>query len=225
MHQEHAMLISYTDLLGYRIGATDGVIGRVRDCYFDEATWTIRYLVADTGVAKLMRRVLLAPSTVATFDRSRQVVSTHLSMRQVTESPDWSMEMPISRQIEAAYRAHFGWGQWWENRIRTEQAMLPGDMAVVRTIVASAEDDDRPHLRSCHEITSYSLHAAGGHVGNVVDVLMDDRTWQMDAIIFRIGIEHRMLKAAHLQQVRWLDGAVYSDATADFLAVSPDYPI
>lgn len=219
------MLISYTDLLGYRIGTIDGVIGRVRDCYVDEATWTVRYLVAETEDSKPGKRVLLAPSTVATVDRSRLVVATHLTMPQVTGCPDWDMDKPISRQIEAAYRAHFGWGQWWESRIRTDQAMLPDDMVTVRAIVASAEDSDRPHLRSCHEITSYRLQAAAGPVGPVVDVLMDDRTWQVDAVVVRIGIEHRALKAEYLQRVRWLDGAIYSDATPDVLAVAPDYPL
>ena len=37
------------DLKGNTIVATDGDIGKVDDFYFDDKSWTIRYLVADTG--------------------------------------------------------------------------------------------------------------------------------------------------------------------------------
>jgi uncharacterized protein YrrD len=37
------------DLKGTAIVATDGDIGKVDDFYFDDKSWTIRYLVADTG--------------------------------------------------------------------------------------------------------------------------------------------------------------------------------
>jgi hypothetical protein len=37
------------DLRGYTIQAADGGIGKVDDFYFDDQTWTVRYLVAETG--------------------------------------------------------------------------------------------------------------------------------------------------------------------------------
>ena len=38
------MLRRVTDLRGYAIRATDGVIGKVDDFYFDDEHWGIRYL-------------------------------------------------------------------------------------------------------------------------------------------------------------------------------------
>lgn len=32
-------------LIGYTIGATDGEIGKVEEFYFDDKSWSIRYLV------------------------------------------------------------------------------------------------------------------------------------------------------------------------------------
>jgi hypothetical protein len=43
------MLRSMKDLHGFTIGATDGDIGQVATCYFDDATFTVRHLVVDTG--------------------------------------------------------------------------------------------------------------------------------------------------------------------------------
>jgi hypothetical protein len=35
-------------MIGYAIRATDGDLGKVHEFYFDDATWTIRYMVAET---------------------------------------------------------------------------------------------------------------------------------------------------------------------------------
>ncbi|HEX7788839.1 MAG TPA: PRC-barrel domain containing protein, partial [Methylomirabilota bacterium] len=43
------MLRPASGFKGISIAATDGDIGSVRDLYFDDFTWTVRYLVVDTG--------------------------------------------------------------------------------------------------------------------------------------------------------------------------------
>ena len=43
------MQISTNELKGNAIAATDGDTGNVEDFYFDDKSWTIRYLVASTG--------------------------------------------------------------------------------------------------------------------------------------------------------------------------------
>ena len=58
------------DLKGNTIVATDGDIGKVDDFYFDDKSWTIRYLVADTGNWLLGRKVLLSPIAVGKADFS-----------------------------------------------------------------------------------------------------------------------------------------------------------
>ena len=36
-------------LIGFKIAATDGELGTVKDFYFDDHSWTIRYLIVETG--------------------------------------------------------------------------------------------------------------------------------------------------------------------------------
>ena len=43
------MQYNVKDMKGYAIGATDDDIGKLDDFYFDDESWTIRYLVAETG--------------------------------------------------------------------------------------------------------------------------------------------------------------------------------
>ena len=43
------MLWEASVVAGYRLAGLDGEIGTVRDFYFDDQSWVIRYLIADTG--------------------------------------------------------------------------------------------------------------------------------------------------------------------------------
>ena len=52
---------SVNDLNGKTIVATDGEIGTVGDFYFDDKSWTIRYLIARTGSWFQGKDVLLSP--------------------------------------------------------------------------------------------------------------------------------------------------------------------
>ena len=43
------MLNSISHLKGAKVTATDGDIGTVKEVFFDDRNWAIRYLVVDTG--------------------------------------------------------------------------------------------------------------------------------------------------------------------------------
>ena len=53
------MLDKAKTLTGYSLQSLDGDIGKVKDLYFDDRDWTIRYLVADTGEWLGSRQVLI----------------------------------------------------------------------------------------------------------------------------------------------------------------------
>src|SRR5262249_11151974 len=62
---EPEMLRTARQLKGASLVATDGDVGSVQDLYFDDTTWTIRYLVVDAGTWLSGRRVLISPRSVA----------------------------------------------------------------------------------------------------------------------------------------------------------------
>jgi hypothetical protein len=47
--REIDMLRLAKDLNSFTLGARDGEIGKVKEFYFDDRSWTVRYLVAETG--------------------------------------------------------------------------------------------------------------------------------------------------------------------------------
>ena len=46
------MLRSLYVMLDYHIAATDGVQGTVQDCLFDDESWIVHYLVAETATPR-----------------------------------------------------------------------------------------------------------------------------------------------------------------------------
>jgi PRC-barrel domain len=62
------MLRSVDDLKGLSLRATDGEIGNVDQFYFDDETWTIRYLVVNAGSWLVGRMVLISPISLGKGD-------------------------------------------------------------------------------------------------------------------------------------------------------------
>src|ERR1700677_4214269 len=77
LHHEAAMLRSMKDMEDYTIGATDGIIGRVKDFYFDDDAWVIRYLVVDAGEGQ--RKVLISPISIGQPNWSEKILPVSLT--------------------------------------------------------------------------------------------------------------------------------------------------
>jgi hypothetical protein len=62
------MLRSIKQLYGDELRATDGEIGHIKDFYFDDQNWAVRYVVVDTGSWLSGRLVLISPHVFTNFD-------------------------------------------------------------------------------------------------------------------------------------------------------------
>ncbi|MBE0669187.1 MAG: PRC-barrel domain-containing protein, partial [Anaerolineales bacterium] len=97
------MLIKAKTLYGYKLDSLDGEIGKVKEFYFDDRHWTIRYLVADTGNWLMDRQVLISPYALAAVIKEEQHISIDLTKKQIEDSPSLNSDKPVSRQFEQAY--------------------------------------------------------------------------------------------------------------------------
>ena len=91
---------SIKNLVGYAMGATDGEIGKVKDFFFDDQSWTIRYLVIETGNWLKGRKVLISPQALLAPDWNKEVFPINLSNAKIKNSPDIDTEQTVSRQHE-----------------------------------------------------------------------------------------------------------------------------
>jgi hypothetical protein len=90
-------------LQGYKLGARDGEIGRVKDIYFDDQKWALRYLVADTGRWLPRRKVLISPHVLGEIRESDKVIDVDLFKDRIKMSPSIDQDEPVSREYERKY--------------------------------------------------------------------------------------------------------------------------
>src|SRR5512141_2808534 len=103
------MLRSLKQLYGDKLGASDGEIGHVKDVYFDDQNWAIRYLIVDTGSWLPGRQVLLSPHSLGHYEQADKVVRVNLTRNQIERCPAIETHKPVSRQYAEEYYRYYGW--------------------------------------------------------------------------------------------------------------------
>ena len=92
-----------------------GDVGTVKKVCFDDASYTVRYVVVDTGVWLSDRKVLLPPIASRGTDWEHTRITIALTKEKVEKSPDIDTDKPVSRQRKAEYFHHYGCGPYWES--------------------------------------------------------------------------------------------------------------
>lgn len=228
------MLKRLGDITGYGLHATDGDIGSVKDLYFDDEQWVVRYLVVDTGTWLSSREVLIAPVAITGVSWNDQAINVSLSKSQVEQCPSVDLHRPVSRQFETQYYAHFGYAPYWTatpppGLFTGEGVLLQQDTGVAaETAVGGQPLDEQEvdsHLHSAKDVTGYHIVATDGEIGHVDDFLVDDRTWAIRFIEVDtsnwIGGESVLVPRDALRSAMWPDEKLSVALTRAQVEASP----
>jgi len=85
------MLIKAKTLNGYNLNGLDGEIGKVKEFYFDDKHWAIRYLVVDTGSWLADRQVLISPYALGDVNQEYQNIAVHLTKSRLKTVRHWTV--------------------------------------------------------------------------------------------------------------------------------------
>jgi sporulation protein YlmC with PRC-barrel domain len=229
------MLRNVKDLRGYAIRATDGVIGKVDDFYFDDEDWGVRYLIVETGNWLSSRKVLISPIALGRAGWMARELPVALTRAQVKGSPDIDTSKPVSRQQETDYVAYYGYPFYWGSAGLSGMGAYPGSFATQdrmnqslkahRTHATGAPHDC--HLRSCNAVIGHHLEATDGRVGHVEDMLVDDYTWAIRYLILATstwGRGDELVVPPHwIKKVSWLEKQYFVDMTRHSITEAPRY--
>jgi hypothetical protein len=180
-------------LVGYAVRAVDGDIGRTVDFYFDDETWTVRYLVVQTemddeGVAKT---VLLSPMAISIADFDTRQIEINRTAEQVRNSPGRETDRPVSREWEKNYSQFYRWPYYWMGPglwgMWGTPLQAAGAPYMSPERLAALDARDKPpsgnRLRSGLEVIGYAVEASDGSAGRVEDLLVDDVSWKVHHIM------------------------------------------
>jgi hypothetical protein len=222
------MLRSAKELIGYTIVATDGEIGRVHDLYFDDQSWGIRYLVADTGTWLSGRRVLLSTASLAEPDWGSESLPVSLTRDRVRTSPDADLDKPVSRQKEIELHTHYGWPVYWQmGGTEGMPPAMPEISPPPTPTVAPADEFADPTLRSVREVINYHIEASDGEIGHAQDFILETDLWVMRYLVVdtRNWLPGRkvLVSPQWLKGVSWEEAKVIVDLPRSTIEKSPSY--
>lgn len=106
-------LRSIDEVVGYRIGAVDGEIGRVDDFLVEDEKWTIRYMVVDTSTWLTGRQVLVSPEWIDNVSWERSMVQMKMGKSDIESSPEYDPSAALDREYEQRLHEHYGMTGYW----------------------------------------------------------------------------------------------------------------
>jgi hypothetical protein len=179
------MLLVESALKGYSVEASDGSIGKIIDCLFDDRTWKLRWLVIDTRAWLFGRKVLIHPSSVGLPDADNLRLPVHLTKGQIEASPGIGFDLPISEQVESGTYGHYGWDPAWRSGGYFAGFQEPafGEAEVLERPGQAQPDGGDPNLRSMATVTGYHVQATDGTIGHVENFIIDDVLWDIHYLI------------------------------------------
>lgn len=212
------MRTTFGSLKHYAMAGTDGELGKIKDLYFDDSSWTVRYLVVDTGNWLTGRRVLLSPESITHIDHMNRVVNVGLTRDKIAEAPPVDSHIPVTRQATLAMDQFYGWHHTWisggliDFQVPTANygplvtpPALPEEVQAAWTARRSLD----PNLQSLNDVNGYSIEPADSDdkLASFADAVINESTWRIPYVVVDVGnwfADKHVVLPVH--RVRHLDG-------------------
>ena len=226
------MLRSIKQHFGDKLGGYDSEIGHVKDFYFDDTHWAVRYVVVDTGSWIPGRLVLISPHAFDRFPQGGKVLPVNLTRRQIEESPAIGAHKPVSRQYEEEYYRYYGWPYYWQGDAVWGISGLPILSKKSKPFrgEASTKSGAKPewveaHLRSARDVIGYQIQTGGEIVGFVTDFMMDGRSWIICHLVVNTGNRFSgnkvLLSPGQVDRISWDESKIFVNVTKEAILEMP----
>ncbi|MFZ2653768.1 MAG: PRC-barrel domain-containing protein [Victivallales bacterium] len=221
-------------MIGFTINGVDGELGKLKDFYFDDATWTVRYMALETGGWMSGRRTLVSIAALGKMNWASRTINVNLTREQVRNSPHADIDEPISRNYEIALHGHYAWNTYWGGGFY----VLPGygiDMVTSLDEIAAEEESSSNILKLDHglhntrEIIGNRIHATDGDIGHVEDFIIDEEGWNIRYLVvdLRNWLPGRRVTVSPqwIKDMDWDDAKVFVNISRDAVKRSPRYEL
>jgi uncharacterized protein YrrD len=208
---------------GYHLHARDGEIGSLKEIYFDDQHWIVRYFVVHTGNWLLGQDVLIVPQAIIDIDEKNKQLVVDLSCEQIKNCPPVDTTLPVSRYYEQEYYHYYGLEPYWVG----DPLVTPAYYMPPPTTEEKPTRPEHPHLRSSNEVLGYHIHGKDGEIGHVDDFILEAPDWvisylQINTSNWFTG-KQVLIPSAWIQQVSWDKEEVRVNLTCESIKTAPPY--
>jgi len=212
------MLLSLRQLYGKKLGASDGDIGHVRDFYFNDQHWAIRYVVADTGSWLSGRLVLIPPRAFGNLRQDADCLLVNLTRQQIENSPAIESHKPVSLQYQAYWDGVESWGVGGFPEAPPPPHLVPSKQA-----------SDDLHLQSTQALSGYPIQTSEGAIGHVVDFIIDDKSWAICHLVVQTGHWYSrkeiVISPKHIDRISYEESKIFVNVTKEAILEAPQYHV
>jgi uncharacterized protein YrrD len=231
------MLRSLNEITGYSLQATDGDIGCCEDFIFDDQSWVVRYMLADTNAwLPGSKKTLISPVSLGEPDWKTTQLSITLTKKLIKNSTERDEHKQVSREYEARFFDYYNYDYYWMGA--GLWGSYPAPTTLANTIPkASITDDeelnkvesiDDGQLRSAKEVEGYTIKSIDGEIGHVEDFILNDEDWTIAYLVVNTAswllLSRKVLIApSWLASVSWIKRSVCINLTSAQIKKSPEY--
>jgi sporulation protein YlmC with PRC-barrel domain len=225
------MLRSIRQLYGKTLGTAEGEIGHVKDFYFNDQHWVVRYVIADTGSWLSGRLVLISPHAFGNFHQEGDCLLVNLSRKQIENGPAIDSDKPVSRQYEEDYYRYYGWPVYWDGSGMWGMGGAPSNylMPNQQEVCGNGHDRDDPHLQSTQAINGYHIQTNEGAIGHVTDFIMDDKSWEIRHLVVETGHwfsgKEIAVSPKQIDRISYEESKVFVKITKEAILETPEYHV
>jgi len=221
------MLYKAQTLIGHTLQGIDGEIGTVKEFYFDDHHWTIRYLIAETGTWLADRQVLISPYALIGVKNEDRHINVNLTKEQIEGSPAISNDQPVSQQFEDNYYEYFGWPMYYCGSLMWgAYPHIPPDLEKSRE-PNHHKKIWNPNLRSTKAVSKYYIQATDGEIGFVEDFIIDDKAWAIRYMVINtqnwLPGKKVIVSPQWIERVSWKEEKVFVELSLEAIKKSPEY--
>ncbi|MBD3419616.1 MAG: hypothetical protein GF398_05800 [Chitinivibrionales bacterium] len=95
------------------VKSNDTHVGTVKDLYFDQEEWRVRYIAVEYEEALQTRTALISVEAVSSVNWEERILKTSASQQKVYNSPQTDIDLPVSREYELALHRYYEWPEYW----------------------------------------------------------------------------------------------------------------
>jgi len=221
------MLYKAKTLKDYKLNSLDGEIGKVKEFYFDDHHWAIRYLIIDTGNWLQDKQVLISPYALGLVHKEEQYITINLTKKQIEDSPSLDCDKPVSRQFEESYYNYYGWPIYWSgSNMWGSFAHIEHDNKKWGKSNQGQKTLD-PNLRSTHDVSGHDIQAIDGEIGHIEDFIIDDETWAVRYVSIDTGNwwpgKKILISPQWVERISWSESKVFINLPLETIKQSPEY--
>jgi uncharacterized protein YrrD len=242
------MLIKSKKIRNYKLSGIDGEVGSVKEFYFDDKFWTVRYLVANTGGWLNNRQVLISPYFLKNVDHDSELINVDLTKNQIENSPSLEQDVPVSRQFEESYYNYYGTPLYWDGpnmwganpyilRDREKWTTTTGNETrgtntsltnSGNEVTSGSGTSWESNLRSSKDVIGNKIHATDeDKLGHADDFIIDDETWAVRYLLVNTGNlftgKKVLISPQWIDHISWDESKVYINLTKEAIKQSPEY--